>query len=95
VQQRLRFPLSGTVGEIPGVITEHLDGRGLPPYRSVTVIYNATGSVQAQTVSALSGTRQVLHPVQRTGVDPVVKRSTFAAGTFTVPPHTVAVFVQP
>jgi len=94
VQQRLSFPVSGTAGEIPGVITEHLDGRGLPTYRSVTVIYNATDAVQAQTVSALAGTRQVLHPVQRTGADPVVKRSTFAAGTFTVPAHTVAVFVS-
>jgi len=96
VQQRLSFPLSGTPGEIPGVITQHLDGSGLHTYRSVTVIYNATPSTQTQTVAALAGTQQSLHPVQKGGTDPTVKRSGFtpASGTFTVPANTVSVFVQ-
>jgi len=34
-----------------------------------------------------------LHPVQAAGADPVVKQSTYAAGTFTVPARTVAVFL--
>jgi len=95
VQQRLTFPLSGTPGEIPGVITEHLDGTGLRT-PSVTVIYNATPTAQTQTVPALAGTRRALHPVQATGADPVVRRSAFDArtGRFTVPAATVAVFVQ-
>ena len=96
VQQRLTFPLSGTAGEIPGVITEHLDGRGLDTYRSVTVVYNATTTTRTQTVAALAGTRRTLHPVQQNGTDPTVRQATYdpATGTFTVPARTVAVFVQ-
>ncbi|GAA5185848.1 pullulanase-type alpha-1,6-glucosidase [Rugosimonospora acidiphila] len=96
VQQRVTFPLSGTDGEVPGVITEHLDGHGLNTYRSVTVIYNATPTAQHQTLSALAGAHQLLDPIQRDGTDQTVKRSSYAAatGTFTVPPYTVAVFVQ-
>ncbi len=96
IQQRLTFPLSGTAGEKPGVITQHLDGRGLGTYRSVTVVYNATPNAQTQTVNSLAGTRQDLHPVQSGGSDPVVKQAAFdrATGTFTVPACTVAVFVQ-
>ncbi|MFI6513534.1 pullulanase-type alpha-1,6-glucosidase [Streptosporangium sp. NPDC050855] len=97
VQKRLTFPLSGTAGEIPGVITQHLDGTGLRGAdRSVTVIYNATANTQTQTLTGLIGTRRHLHPAQRKGTDPIVKRSAYdpATGTFTVPAHTVAVFVQ-
>lgn len=98
VQKRLSFPLSGTAGEAPGVITEHLDGTGLLGVdKSITVIYNATPATQTQTIQALAGTRQALHPVQRYGTDPTVKQSSYApsTGTFTVPPNTVAIFVQP
>lgn len=96
VQRRLTFPLSGTSAERPGVITQHIDGRGLDTYRSVTVVYNATPTAQTQTVQSLAGTRQALHPVQSGGSDPVVKQAAFdrATGTFTVPAHTVAVFIQ-
>ncbi|MFB7030737.1 MULTISPECIES: pullulanase-type alpha-1,6-glucosidase [unclassified Streptomyces] len=96
VQQRLTFPLSGTPGEKPGVITQHLDGRGLGTYKSVTVLYNATPGAQPQTVKSLTGTRQALHPVQSGGSDPVVRQAAFdgKTGTFTVPAHTVAVFIQ-
>ncbi|MGW0600203.1 pullulanase-type alpha-1,6-glucosidase [Streptomyces sp. NPDC002776] len=96
VGKRLTFPLSGTKAEKPGVITQHLDGRGLDTYRSVTVVYNATPTAQTQTVKSLAGTRQVLHPVQSGGSDPVVKTAAFdrATGTFTVPAHTVAVFLE-
>ncbi len=37
----------------------------------------------------------MLSPVQAGGADPVVKGATFAAGTFTVPARTTAVFVEP
>ncbi|MGK4583650.1 pullulanase-type alpha-1,6-glucosidase [Kitasatospora sp. HPMI-4] len=97
VQRRLSFPLSGTAGETPGVITMHLDGTGLSgAEKGVTVVFNATPTDQKQTVAALAGTGQRLHPVQAAGADPVVKRSAFstATGTFTVPARTVAVFVQ-
>jgi pullulanase-type alpha-1,6-glucosidase len=97
VQQRLSYPLSGTAGETPGVITLHLDGAGLAgAEKGVTVVFNATPTAQGQTVAALKGTAQALHPVQAGGADPVVKQSGFdaATGTFTVPGRTVAVFVQ-
>ncbi|WP_434597918.1 pullulanase-type alpha-1,6-glucosidase [Streptomyces sp. A5-4] len=96
VQKRLSFPLSGTPDETPGVITQHLNGRGLDTYRSVTVVYNATPQAQKQTLKDLTGSRQVLHPVLAQGSDAVVKQSTFrtGSGTFTVPAHTVAVFVE-
>lgn len=97
VQQRLSYPLSGTPGETPGVITLHLDGTGLAgAAKGVTVVFNATPTAQAQTVAALQGTSQALHPVQAGGVDRVVQQSGFdpATGTFTVPGRTVAVFVQ-
>ncbi|MER6366489.1 pullulanase-type alpha-1,6-glucosidase [Kitasatospora sp. NPDC001527] len=97
VQQRLSYPLSGTPGELPGVITLHLDGTGLPgAEKGVTVVFNATPTAQSQTVAPLAGTAQALHRVQAQGGDPVVKRAGFdaATGTFTVPGRTVAVFVQ-
>ncbi|GAA2954903.1 pullulanase-type alpha-1,6-glucosidase [Streptomyces enissocaesilis] len=96
VQKRLSFPLSGTPGETPGVITQHLDGRGLDTYKNVTVVYNATAQTQQQTLKGLAGSRQVLHPVLAQGGDATVRQSAFRAdsGTFTVPAHTVAVFVQ-
>ncbi|MFC5908029.1 pullulanase-type alpha-1,6-glucosidase [Streptacidiphilus monticola] len=96
VQQRLSFPLSGTAGEVPGVITMHLDGTGLDTYRSVTVVFNATPSTQTQTLASLAGTRQSLHPVQADGSDPVVKSASFdpATGTFHIPAESVAVFVE-
>ncbi|MFJ8430218.1 pullulanase-type alpha-1,6-glucosidase [Kitasatospora sp. NPDC094019] len=97
VQQRLGYPLSGTPGEVPGVITLHLDGTGLPgAEKGITVVFNATPAERSQTVGALAGTAQALSPVQAAGADPVVKRSGFdpATGTFVVPGRTVAVFVQ-
>ncbi|MFI5528259.1 pullulanase-type alpha-1,6-glucosidase [Kitasatospora sp. NPDC051853] len=97
VQRRLSFPLSGTAGEQPGVITMHLDGTGLPgAERGITVVFNATPAEQRQTVGGLKGSAQSLHRVQADGADPVVKGARFeaATGTFTVPARTVAVFVQ-
>ncbi|OKJ10226.1 pullulanase-type alpha-1,6-glucosidase [Kitasatospora sp. CB01950] len=97
VQRRLSFPLSGTAGENPGVITMHLDGTGLKgAEKGLTVVFNATPTARAQTVTGLRGTEQTLHQVQVRGGDPVVRQAAFdpATGTFTVPGRTVAVFVQ-
>ncbi|MER5638535.1 pullulanase-type alpha-1,6-glucosidase [Kitasatospora sp. NPDC002227] len=97
VQRRLSFPLSGTAGETPGVITMHLDGTGLPgAERGLTVVFNATPTAQTQTVPGLAETRQSLHPIQLAGSDQQVKQSAFdpVTGGFTVPARTVAIFVQ-
>jgi pullulanase-type alpha-1,6-glucosidase len=89
VQKRLSFPLSGTA-ETPGVITMHLDGRGLDRrWKSVTVVFNATPAATTQTVPALRGANVGPHPRQH-------EQGSFdrATGTFTVPARTTAVFVQ-
>jgi pullulanase-type alpha-1,6-glucosidase len=96
VRRRLSFPLSG-VDETPGVVTMALDGTGLDKrWRSVTVIFNATPQAQTQTVGGLRGARISLHPDLASSADPAVRRASFApaTGTFTVPPRTVAIFVQ-
>ncbi|MGW2487591.1 pullulanase-type alpha-1,6-glucosidase [Streptomyces sp. NPDC001606] len=87
VQGRLSFPLSGP-DETPGVITMTLG--------DLVVVFNATPHQQEQKVTALAGTDYRLHPVQAGGTDPVVKTSSYAAGsgTFTVPARTVAVFTR-
>jgi pullulanase-type alpha-1,6-glucosidase len=85
VQRQLSFPLSGA-DETPGVITMTAG--------DLVIVLNATPQAQDQRVASLAGTGYVLHPVQATGADPVVKTAGYAptTGTFTVPPRTVAVF---
>ncbi|MGI5249938.1 pullulanase-type alpha-1,6-glucosidase [Actinacidiphila glaucinigra] len=87
VQEQVSFPLSGE-DETPGVITLRA-GR-------LVVVFNASPKAQDQRVGALAGKGYALHPVQATGSDAVVKRSSYdtASGTFTVPGRTVAVFVR-
>ncbi|WP_329133617.1 pullulanase-type alpha-1,6-glucosidase [Streptomyces sp. NBC_00670] len=87
VQDRLSFPLSGR-DETPGVLTMRLG--------DLVVVFNATPEKQKQTVRAVAGTRYALHPVQAKGADAVVKGASYdrAAGTFTVPGRTVAVFTR-
>ncbi|ARX81722.1 sulfonate ABC transporter ATP-binding protein [Streptomyces alboflavus] len=86
VQKELSFPLSGTPGEKPGVITMSLG--------SLVVVFNATPQEQSQDVEALKGKAYALHPTQARGSDPVVKAAAYAksSGTFRVPARTVAVF---
>ncbi|WP_325052004.1 pullulanase-type alpha-1,6-glucosidase [Streptomyces triticagri] len=85
VQRKLSFPLSGK-DETPGVVTMRVDG--------LVVVFNATPERQEQRVTGLAGSRYGLHPVQRSGADPVVKDASYDAdtGTFGVPARTVAVF---
>ncbi|MFC7550131.1 pullulanase-type alpha-1,6-glucosidase [Plantactinospora sp. GCM10030261] len=96
VQRRVSFPLSGTA-ETPGVLTMRLDGTGLDPrWKSVTVVFNATPSTATQMLPDLRGADVALHPVLRESADPVLRTASFdrAAGTFTVPARSVAVFVS-
>ncbi|MGW5459991.1 pullulanase-type alpha-1,6-glucosidase [Streptomyces sp. NPDC003996] len=87
VQDQLSFPLSGK-DETPGVITMKLG--------DLVVVFNARPERQEQTIDGLAGTSYRLHPVQASGADPVVKTSSYAAGsgTFSVPARTVAVFAR-
>jgi predicted lysophospholipase L1 biosynthesis ABC-type transport system permease subunit len=65
-------------------------------YRSVVVMANATTNPVTYAVPDYVGRRLSLHPVQVNGADPVVKTANFArnTGTFTIPPRTIAVFVE-
>ncbi|RDG35683.1 pullulanase-type alpha-1,6-glucosidase [Streptomyces corynorhini] len=85
VQSALSFPLSGP-DETPGVLTERLG--------DLVVVINATPAAHDQRVPDLAGRAYALHPVQATGADRTVKRSSYerSSGTFTVPARTVAVF---
>ena len=98
IQERVGFPIAGTE-QVPGVITMTLDDRVGTDldrrWEGIVVVFNATPQAQTQVVAGLAGTTYRLHPVQQAGVDADVKASTFdgAAGSFTVPARTVAVFV--
>ncbi|MCX5066161.1 pullulanase-type alpha-1,6-glucosidase [Micromonospora lupini] len=96
VQRRVAFPLSGEQ-ETPGVLTMTLDARGLGgEWKSVTVVLNGTPQTATQTVTGLRGADVALHPVLVNSADPALRKASFdrAAGTFTVPARSVAVFVQ-
>ncbi|MFL1382271.1 MULTISPECIES: pullulanase-type alpha-1,6-glucosidase [unclassified Nocardiopsis] len=96
IQARVSFPTSGA-DEALGVVTMHIDTAGLDgQWTSVTVVFNATPETVGQGVDALIGGDVALHPVQAESNDGVVRESAFdpQTGTLTVPPRTVAVFVE-
>ena len=80
----MSFPTGGP--QTPGVIVMAIEG-------GIVVVFNATPSTTTQTVPALAHRRYALHEVQAPGGDPVVRKSSYAKGTFTVPARTTAVFV--
>lgn len=100
IQQKVTFPLSGTAAATPGVIVMRIDdtaGPNIDPkLKGALVVFNSTGSAVSQTVAGLAGQQLALSPVQANGSDPVVKQTTWNAGTGTVsvPARTVAVLVQ-
>jgi pullulanase-type alpha-1,6-glucosidase len=89
IQRRVSFPTGGP-GQTPGVIVMAIDGR----HEDVVVVFNATPATTTQTLAPLSRRRYALHRVQAHGGDPVVRRSSYRRGAFTVPGRTVAVFVS-
>ena len=100
VIQRLKFYNVG-LAQVPGLIaysisdqvSPHLD----PRYRSVVVLSNVTRSELSYAIPNYQGHHLRLHPVQSNGSDPIVKTASFTStsGTFTVPPRSIAVFVDP
>jgi pullulanase len=99
VKQRLKFYNVG-LGQVSGLIVYSISDQLSPQldsrYRSVVVLSNATKSAVTYSVSDYQGRRLTLHPIQTNGADPVVKTATFTrdTGTFTIPPRTIAVFVE-
>lgn len=100
ISAKVSFPASGTTDAHPGVIAMRVDdtvGTDTDPsLKGLVVVFNASPDAVAQKVPGLAGAGLALSPVQAAGADAVVKGATWDAtsGTATVPPRTVAVFVQ-
>ena len=99
VESRVGFHNTGP-DQLPGLIVmsvsdtvgDDLDNKA----DAVWSLINANDEAQTFTVGELAGAEVVLHRVQANSADPIVRTATFddAAGTFTVPGRTTAVFVQ-
>ncbi|GAB3068444.1 pullulanase-type alpha-1,6-glucosidase [Pedococcus soli] len=100
IRAKVSYPASGTADAVAGVIAMRIDdtvGADVDPrLKGLVVVINASPTAVTQKVPGLAGASLALSPVQATGADPVVKSSSWnaTAGTATVPPRTVAVFVQ-
>jgi pullulanase len=98
IQERLTFLNTGP-NQTPGLIVMRLSdlvGEQIDAtFAQIVVVFNATNEAQEFRDTSFRGTGFELHPVQAVSADPVVKTSTFNAGTaiFNVPARTTAVFV--
>ena len=85
-------------GQLPGLIAMTLSDLVEPDldrgHELIVVLINANDEPQSISIGDLAGKDLVLHLVQFSSVDEVVKQSTYdsATGTFTVPGRTTAVF---
>jgi len=99
VEDRVGFHNTGP-DQLPGLIVMSISdtvGDDLDDEAdAVWSLINANDEAQSFTVGDLTGAEVVLHPVQATSADPIVRTAAFddATGTFTVPGRTTAVFVQ-
>jgi pullulanase/glycogen debranching enzyme len=98
VQQRLAFYNTGPE-QVPGLIVMALenggDGRLPDAFDRVVALINASPEAQTFADPAFAGADLVLHPILQAASDPVVGEASFdaAAGSFSVPGRTAAVFV--
>ena len=90
------FPDQGA--QQPGLIVMRISGAtgcGDSKYQSIVVLFNANKVAQSFALPGYGSAVVGLHALQANGSDAVVKDAHFAAGTFSVPARTTAVFVQP
>jgi len=82
-------------GQKQGLIVMKLDDKLSQDkhYKSLIVIFNTT--TETQTFTYKNSLKYQLHPVQKNGVDNVVKQSKADQSEFSVPALTTAVFVMP
>ncbi|WDD98559.1 pullulanase-type alpha-1,6-glucosidase [Thalassomonas actiniarum] len=97
IMQRVDFRNVGP-DQVSGLIVMSIDdGTNVTDldanYDAVVVIFNHDDQSQSFHLAGSQGFS--LHDVQQHGADQQVKQATFANGTFTIPPLSVAVFVQP
>ncbi|WP_052462643.1 pullulanase-type alpha-1,6-glucosidase [Nigerium massiliense] len=99
IKQKLTFPVSGTWAQRPGTIVMAVDDTVGEPvderWARLVVVFNATPWSLRQQVERLRPAVWQLHPVQAGGADPLVRRSRYDDGVFTVLGRTAAVFVEP
>ena len=99
VKSRIRFANVGP-DQVPGLVVMTIDdasGHQLDPHaRSLVAIINVAPTARSFAMPGYANRHLVLHPVQATGADPVVKTSAYAlaSGTVTVPARTAAVFIE-
>lgn len=100
IEQKVTFPGSGSE-QTPGVIVMQIDDLVGPDadrdLDGALVVFNASPEPTSQTVAGLAGRHFALTSAQARGADPIVKTTTWNAGTgtVTVPARTVAVLVDP
>jgi pullulanase-type alpha-1,6-glucosidase len=97
VKKRVDY-LNGGPGQVPGLIVMTITdgtcaGADLDLGRDALVVIVNADKV-AHSFAVVGATGFTLHPVQQGSADPVVRTSSFGAGTFTVPARTTAVFEQ-
>jgi pullulanase-type alpha-1,6-glucosidase len=98
VMARLRFYNTGkdqTPGLIVMAISDEVQGAADldPALEAVVVLFNATPDAVEYTHADFAASVLALHPVQLASGDDVVKQAAFAAGKFSIPGRTAAVFV--
>ncbi len=85
--------------QIPGLIVERIvnPGKSCFPASEAVVLVNATPQTQTFADPAFKRQPLLLHPIQALSHDPVVRKAKFqgSTGTFTIPPRTTAVFIEP
>lgn len=97
IQQRVKFHNTGPY-QLPGLIVMSISDLVAPDldraHELFVVLVNANDEQQSINVLDFAGKELVLHLVQQTSVDEVVKMAEFDSitGTFTVPGRTTAVF---
>ncbi|MEN4041328.1 MAG: pullulanase-type alpha-1,6-glucosidase, partial [Anaerolineaceae bacterium] len=99
VQARVMFHNTGP-NQLPGLIVMSLSDAPAPDldptYEGLVVLVNANDEAQAFSADVFKGKKLMLHVVQRSSVDALVKTARFNPlnGTFTIPGRTTAVFVE-
>jgi hypothetical protein len=98
IQQAVSFYNTGPA-QIPGLIVERIvnNDRFCIGASQMVVAINATPEKKEFSDNAFRRQSLFLHPIQAFSTDPVVRASRFQSrtGTFTIPPRTTSVFVEP
>ncbi|KAL9258456.1 Pullulanase 1, chloroplastic-like protein [Drosera capensis] len=105
IQERVHFHNTGP-SSVPGVIVMSIEDSNAgkqgtcqldPKYSLVVVVVNVQPAEVSLSIPALQSSSLLLHPVQVSSSDNIVKSSLYEPSTwgFTIPARTTAVFVEP